>query len=154
MSILNIGSKPLQLPKLPMPGVDYSRLPKTGREDNLAKPYTQQAREFGEQARHSSYSGAFQRCERKHGPMAKIIFGCAHVEEQDPVHPVGIMLTPYNYFICMECYKRYQLGKLDFWTELATRCHACILDEWLRIDQINPRLNKDWSKKSNRGIFA
>lgn len=112
------------------------------------KTYEEQVAAFNAQAEMACYSRACVRCE-KHG-QASIIFACDHCHEQDPVRPIGIIFTPFRYFICNGCYRSYQLGRLNFWLELKVRCWPCILDEWNRIDKINPKLNKDWVNKPKR----
>lgn len=158
MGILNLGNNPAFKAATPPMKLDYNLLPKTGREDQnkydgtgIIKPYSQQVEEFQQKAEQTAYSGAIQRCET-HG-MAKIVFACDHCEHQDPVHPVGMILSPYRYYLCNECYAKHQLMSLNFAYALKTRCNQCIIDECARIRLINPNLLKDWSDKPHRGLY-
>ena len=157
MGILSQGTNP-QFKSVAPVKLDYSKLPTTGREDKsvyggtgIAKTYAQQVEEFQQQMQHTSYSGAFLRCEVHQ--MGKVIFACDHCEHQDPVHPRGMIFAPYRYFLCNDCYSRHQLQSLDFGRELKARCWNCILDEWARIKLINPTLLRDWSDKPHRGLY-
>jgi hypothetical protein len=153
-----MGSNPAFRKATPPIKIDYSQLPRTGREDQnkydgtgIVKSYATQVEEFTKIAEQVSYAGTIQRCET-HG-MAKVIFACDHCEHQDPVHPNGMIMTPYRYFLCNRCYAKHQLMSLDFAHELKTRCWNCILDEWSRIKLINPTILHDWQDKPNRGSF-
>ena len=149
MSILNLGKSEFsEVPATIKSPIDYKFLPKTGREynPNDKRSYDEQLREAEQQYEQASYSGAFLRCER-HGP-APIIFACGHCAEQDPVHPQGLVLTPYRYYLCKHCYNKHQLKTLDFNTELKTTCWNCILAEWDRIKKIDPSKLKDFSKEA------
>lgn len=81
-------------------------------------------------------------------PMA---MGCAHVTQQDEVHPVGIVLTPKRYYVCRVCWDRIQRRRFNFASEIGTRCWQCIADEAERIRQINPTLNMDLTAENGGG---
>jgi hypothetical protein len=158
VSILSMGTNPAFKPAPPPVKLDYSKLPKTGREDmnrydgtQIAKPYSQQVEEFSQRAENTAYSGAFLRCEVHQ--MGKVVFACDHCEHQDEVHPDGMIFTPYRYFICNKCYAKHQLMSLNFQYELKTRCWNCILDECMRLKNIDPKLVRDWSDKPHRGLY-
>jgi hypothetical protein len=118
--------------------IDYSKLPKTGREydPSLEMPYEEQCKRFEKQAEWTAYSGAFMQCDTH--KMGKVVFACEHCHEQDPVHPVGMVFSPFKYFLCTDCYKKHQMQSLDFAYVLKTRCWNCILDEWMRISKLDP----------------
>jgi hypothetical protein len=124
-------------------GLDYSKLPKTGREYNpqLEMPYEEQVARFEKQAQWTAYSGAFMHCDTH--KMGKVVFACDHCHEQDPVHPVGMVFSPFKYFLCGDCFKKHKMQSLDFARCLKTRCWNCILDEWSRISLRDPNLCVD-----------
>jgi hypothetical protein len=143
MSVLNPGQDNFQKPKL-----DYRGLPISQSAPNAGETvgeYERRLEETQEAFQKAFFSGAFQRCMKNKHPQAKIVFACDHCETQDPVHPVGMVFSPFKYFLCTDCYKRHMRRKFELATYLKTRCFQCIMDECTRIKRINPTLVKDFT---------
>lgn len=74
-----------------------------------------------------------------------VLFTCAHCVPggQDQDKPVGIILMPKNYCICVECLHLWERGKFKFMTELQANCWYCVKDEADRLRAIKPTLFMD-----------
>lgn len=70
---------------------------------------------------------------------------CDHCTEQDPVHPVGIVLMPKKYFLCRDCFNLLERHRFDLAYDLKIQCRKCVKKEILRISQIDPTLCDDLS---------
>lgn len=75
---------------------------------------------------------------------APMTFGCAHVAEQDPLKPNGIVFTPKRYYVCFDCWSLIQRKRFDFSQEIMTLCWECISEEAWRIYRIDPNLLLDY----------
>ena len=134
-------------------GLDYSQLPATGREaDPSLSPaqYAEQLEQMNKAAEFMAYSGTVVECSKGLHRPGKAVFACDHCITQDPVHPVGIITTPFKYFLCMDCYHRHIFRKLDLAHKLKVYCNQCIIDEWERIKKIDPTKVRDFLK---RGVY-
>ena len=127
--------------------LDYENLPNQNNPFPGESPaeYERRLERTKQTAQSTFYSGAVQKCSKnKHFP-GKVVFACDHCETQDPVHPNGIIFSPFKYFLCMRCYQNHMVRKLDLAHILKTRCFQCITDEIARIKAINPSLVKDFT---------
>ena len=73
------------------------------------------------------------------------VMACDHCEQQDEVHPKGILFMPKKYFLCRECFNLLERHRFHLGTDLKIRCRLCIKAEIIRISQINPTLCDDLS---------
>lgn len=129
--------------------LDYSQLPKTGREaaENMSpSEYQQYLDGVNRTAEQTFYSGAVVRCSKDLHKPGKVVFACAHCVTQDEVHPVGIIASPFKYYLCKTCYDRHMLRRLDLGLKLQVHCHQCIIDEWNRIKRIDPTKVRDFAQ--------
>lgn len=81
-------------------------------------------------------------CRQKRHWPGTCIFACAHCEEQDPVHPEGLVFTPQMVFLCKTCFERFSTRKLTAY-HVQTSCYDCIHEQWIMIAQKDPTKVKD-----------
>lgn len=83
---------------------------------------------------------------------SEIAFACRHCREQDPVNPCGIVALPNDVsFLCTDCYRLVERGKLDFGKDLIVECGACVADFLKKLFQTHPdRFRKFKRMKSGR----
>lgn len=129
------------------PRLDYGLLPKTGREplDPNMTPdeYERQLNNMHAKTQ-EAYTMWVTECVRGEHRPAQAVFTCGHCKEQDPVHPDGMIFTPFKYYLCMSCYHRHMYRKLELNTKLMVECHQCVLKEWERIKKLDPTKVKDF----------
>lgn len=82
-----------------------------------------------------------QQYEGKKG--ARGVWSCAHVLENDPIHPAPVVWMPSYYYLCRKCLDLLERKKLNFGKELKYYCWGCIQDEVTRLKGINPQLFMD-----------
>ncbi len=140
------------------PNLDYTQLPNVGRDydPNLKMSYEEQLKIHETRAQQAYSSQGFVHCPT-HG-QGKIVFACAHCAEQDPVHPRGMIFSPFKYFLCNDCYGEYRLHSFDFAHKLAVTCYFCIVETWQRIVQDDPKKCVNMFEgpdaiKPNHGLF-
>ena len=93
-----------------------------------------------EQAAGKAWLSTGTRCpEGIHG-FGRAALACKHCTRQDEVHPVGIVLMPKRYYVCMECLELIERKKFKYGTELIIVCRACVDAEITRLLTINPEL--------------
>jgi hypothetical protein len=71
------------------------------------------------------------------GPPANC---CKHVIEQDPVHPEGIILTPYGLFICKTCMKLMERCRFKPQRDIVINCRDCVEHVARELREQNPEL--------------
>jgi len=142
-------------PQFPAPGqpshrprLDYANLPRTGREvdPEIGTAEYQRRLDLMNRASQTAYMHASVECGKNAHRPAQCVFACDHCVEQDPVHPVGMIFTPFKYFLCMKCYHQHMVRKLDLAYKLKAQCNQCIIDEWERIKKIDPTKVRDFLK--------
>jgi hypothetical protein len=143
MSILNLGKKPEFNPEAQRK-LDYDLLPEPDPrlipgtpefEAHLNKTY--------KNAELMSYIAAVVECPKSVHHPGKAIFACDHCVRQDLDKPVGIVCTPFKFYLCTECFNRHSYRRLDLARELKVTCWQCILDEIRRIQTIDPSKYRD-----------
>jgi len=147
MSILRFGQSLRKSFSQPPLERDYSGLPRTGREcrpGESVQGYQERLDQMNQSAAFMAYSAAVVACPKnKHFP-GKAVFSCDHCHNQDPVHPDGVIRSPFFYFLCKTCYTRHMSRKLDLAYKLKTSCLQCIQDEITRIKAIDPGKFQDF----------
>lgn len=71
---------------------------------------------------------------------------CAHVIDQDPVHPEGFKLLPYGLFLCRTCFRLMERCKFKN-KDIVMNCRDCVEDVAVSLKRINPELFDDLRKR-------
>jgi hypothetical protein len=128
--------------------LDYKSLPMADRkpDPNLSpEEYQQQLDEMHSKTQ-QMYMMCVTECVRGLHKPAQAVFSCGHCKEQDPVHPNGMIFTPFKYYLCNHCYDKHRVRKLDLAYKLIVDCHQCIKNEWERVKKIDPTKVRDFLK--------
>lgn len=67
---------------------------------------------------------------------------CAHVLRQDPVHPEGFKLMPYNLFLCKTCFNLMERCRF-YYKNIVVNCRDCVEYRAIKLREINPELFDD-----------